>query len=178
MKTTIPSCAVTVCLLLLVAAPASALDRYAFGLGFFGSAGGTLGGDPDADLDNLGFQVAFSWQTQIRTYLMVRAGQMELEVDEGGGLLDSDLSWLTIAGEYRFTDTAWDSGLFLGLGAYEQSGSPLLPDDTAVGLTLGTTARFQLTRRLDILLELVGHFTDLDATDTFATGNVGLQFRF
>lgn len=162
----------------LAAAPeAAALDRYAYSIGVDAVAGGPPNSEPDADLDNFGGQVVFGWQSELRTYVVTRAGQLSLDVDEGDGLLDSDLRWLTVSGEYRFSDAAWDSGLFVGIGFYEEEGSAI-GDDSGLGLTLGTTARFPIVERLDLMLELAGHFTELERADVFVSGGAGVSFRF
>jgi hypothetical protein len=40
------------------------------------------------------------------------------------------------------------------------------------------TGDFRLTDRFSIVIELSGHYTDLDAADLLAMGHAGVAFRF
>ena len=64
----------------------------------------------------------------------------------------------SIAGEYRFRQPSYDFGIYLGLGGYELAGDDFFEgevDDRGLGLALGFTGDFDLTRRLSVVVELL-----------------------
>lgn len=165
---------------LLIAAPVSGQDSYSFTASLLGSLGGSLDADPDAGLGNTGFQLNFAWVTDVNTHVVARAGELTFSDEQLDQLTDPELRYITLAGEYKFDEHYFRSGLFLGLGYYELEGLSGLTtvDDTAIGLTGGATGEFQITRRFSILLELSLHFADLEGPQLFAIGHGGLAFHF
>ncbi len=159
--------------------PGSSLaqSRYPYIVGLMGGLGGATDANPDTDLDNVGWQALFAMDIDVRTLFSVRVGQLDLETD-AGELFDSELNYVTLSGEYRMTAGFYESGLFLGLGYYDRGGAPLLPDDSAIGLTLGTSGDFRLTDRFSLLIELAGHYADLEQAQFFLHGHVGVAFHF
>jgi hypothetical protein len=114
--------------------------------------------------------------------VVARLGQLDLEPGDGfGAFVSARLRYLTVAGEYRFRRAWHDSGIFLGLGAYELDGRLSeggRRDQTAAGVTGGVTGDFRLTHRLSVLVELAGHWADLDEANVFLTFHAGLGIRF
>ncbi len=177
----------TAALWLLAGAAYGANENYTFALSL------TLGGTSDADLgdlpstgsaadpgnDNIGFQASFSLHTEHSVLFVVRAGQLPLDIDEASsGIYDADLSYLVLAGEYRFPASFYESGLFIGLGAYDLSGGAFIRDETGFGLVIGVTGDFPITDRFSILGEIAGHATDLDYAGVFLTAGVGVAYHF
>lgn len=167
----------------LLTPAASAQELYTFTVGALGGFGGSLDADPGDDLGNLSYQLNFSIVTEPKTQLGLRLGQIDLDIDESFSLLDdADLTYLTVAGEYRFSETFYQSGIYLGLGAYRLEGIDRFlltsEEDTSFGVALGLTGEFELTRSLGVLVELSGHYADLDAAQVFIMGHVGLAFHF
>lgn len=169
-------------LLGLTASSARAIEPYSFSVALLGGLGGAPDADGNDDIDHRALQLNLAMVVQPETLLGLRIGEVELDDDAGvGGLADATLRYATISGEYRFDETFYESGLFVGLGAYDLSGDPLfegVDDDTAIGGTLGVTGEFLLTRRLSVLVELAGHWADLDRVQIFANGHAGVAFRF
>lgn len=168
-------------LLLAPASPARAIEDYNFTVGLLAGVGSALDAD-DNDTDNSSFQLDFGFVTDIRTHVVARLGRIDFGSDRLDSLTNADLTYLTVAGEYRFSEGYFESGLFLGLGVYELSGDRLdgSGDDseTSLGVTAGVTGEFEITRRLSFVLELAGHLVDLETSDAFATGHAGLAFHF
>lgn len=166
-----------VLLLLVALAPlsASAQSPYNYSVALMGGLGGSSDAD-DSNLDNFGWQARFAMELELHTLFSVRAGQLALDTDSA--LFDSDLSYLTVAGEYRFPAGFYESGLFLGLGAYDLTGDLLVEDETAIGLTLGTSGDFRVTDRVTVIVEFSGHYADLDYAQIFLMGHAGVSFRF
>ncbi len=165
----------------IVLAPSSGLAQsgYTYSIGLLGGLGGSADAEPDTGLDNLGWQARFSMELEVRTLFSVRAGQLQLAVDDvPGGLFDSDLSYVTLSGEYTFPAGFYESGVFIGLGAYDLSGDGVLADESAIGLTVGTSGDFRITKRLSCLIELAGHYADLDYAQLFFMAHAGLSFHF
>jgi hypothetical protein len=167
--------------LVLVAAvsAAGAQDRYPFRASAFLGLGGADSDEGGSSFDNDTFQLGFSWKSDDDILVGVRVG--ELSFDEGpGGRLGSDLTYATIGGEYLFNEGYYVSGVYLGLGWYglDEDALPQFDSDDAVGLALGLTGDFRMTDRFSILIELSGHYTDLDDADLLGMGHVGVAFRF
>jgi hypothetical protein len=146
-----------------------------------GGLGGAPGADGNDNLDNGALQLGFSLVTEPHTFLDLRIGRLRFSDDEPlESLLDADLTFVTIAGEYRFRERFYDSGLFLGLGGYrlEGTGPQGDSDETAIGITAGVVGEFPINRRFGIQAELTGHYTDLDDIDVLVTGQVGIAVHF
>ena len=165
-------------LAVLVLAPVGVMAQGAstYTIGLMAGLGGSTEDDPDTDLDNFGWQALFDMKIDSVTSWGVRAGQLSLETDDSA--FDIDLNYLTVAGQYRFSDDIVDSGLYLGLGVYDFDGEPAFGSDTALGLALGVTGRVGITEKLSVLLELSGHYADLDQAQFFVMGHVGLGYHF
>jgi hypothetical protein len=149
----------------------------------FGTAG--LGGPLDADqpdpgLDNGTFQLGFSWVTQPQARVGIRLGSADLG-DALEQLTDPTLDWLTIGGEYRYNETYFESGLYLGLGYYRLDGElgGVSEDESAVGVVLGATGEFPITPMFSIVGELSLHWADLErANQLFGFFHAGLAVSF
>ena len=173
-----------VCLLTLVAAllPAEAAaqeDQPLEASVLFG-----FGGSFDQDqsgLSNSGYQLGLSLGVARRTKVGVRFG----EIGYGGGELISTIasptfSYVTVGGEYTFSERYYESGIYLALGAYRLEGlvggQPF--DDSTVGLALGVTGEFEITRRFGMVLEAAGHVADFGPARYFITFHGGLAYHF
>lgn len=180
--------ALCACLSLAVLPSAvQAQDLYTYGVGVFGGFGGSLDVNPDAGLDNTSLQASFSMLTERRTLVTLRVGSIDFSGDGNGssGGFDvfskADLTYLTVAGEYRVRRAYYDSGLFLGLGGYRLEGTYPgggTDDETALGFTAGVTGDFPINSRFSVLVEFAGHFADLDTAQFFGTGHFGLVWHF
>jgi hypothetical protein len=162
--------------LLLPASSSAQQHQYNFSIGLLGGIGGSPDADPDLGVDNFGLEAFFSMETSIRTRFVVRAGQMGLESD--GGVIDTDLNYLTLSGEYEFHESSYEAGLFIGLGLYELDPTRGIPDESSVGLTIGTTGDIRLTDRLSVIIQISGHYVDFDYAQFFVMGHAGLAFHF
>lgn len=160
-------------LLTLALAPATALAQtpYTYTVGLMAGLGGSPEDQPDVGLDNFGWQALFEMSIDSTTHWGARAGELALD----GGGFNADLRYLTLAGEYSFADRLLDSGLYLGLGYYDLDAGG---GDSALGVVLGVTGDVHLSDRFTLMLELSGHYADLDATQFFAMAHVGVGYRF
>ncbi len=166
----------TVLLLLAGAASAGAQGQYSYTVSLGPTFGGSLDGEPDGGLDHAGFLASLSWRTQPRTSVGVRVGSTDLSGDQIGTLASPTFRYATIAGEYRFNDLYYESGVFMGLGVYQLGDG--IESDEGVGLTLGVTGDFPINERFSVVVELVGHYADLDASSTHATVHAGVAYHF
>lgn len=162
--------------LLLPAASSAQQHQFNYSVGLMGGVGGSPDAEPSIDLDNFGFEAFFSMETSIKTRFVVRVGQMGIESD--GAVIDADLNYLTLSGEYEFTESGYEGGLFMGLGYYELDPTRGIQDESAIGLTLGTTGDIRLTDRLSLLVQLSGHYADFDFAQFFLMGHVGVAYHF
>ena len=132
-------------------------------------------------IGNPTLQLAFAFRTEGRAYVGFRLGTADFGSAALNELTDSSLLYVSAAGEYRFRESYYESGVFLGLGLYSLDGTNPLGesvDDTSVGLVLGFTGDFKINPRFSILLELSGHFTSLDGARAFGTGLAGIAYHF
>lgn len=176
----LPRLILTAALLLLPGA-AGAQELYTFTAGLMGGIGGSVDAEPGDGLDNTGFQLNLAMVTEPRTHVGVRLGRLSLDSEERfGSLSEAELSYATIAGEYRFPQSYYESGLYIGLGGYRLEGDRGNRDesDTAIGLNLGVTGEFKVTSWLGVLVELSGHYADLDEAQLFGMGHAGIAIHF
>lgn len=173
--------------LVLLPGAARAQEPYTFTVGLLGGLGGSFDADPGNDLGNTGYQLNLSMVTEPRTHVGVRLGNLALDrEDRFGSLTDADLSYVTVAGEYRFPEAYYESGIFAGLGGYRLEGTSggiggiggKDRSDTSIGLTVGVTGEFRITRWLAVLVELSGHYADFEEAQLFAMGHGGIAVHF
>ncbi len=169
----------------LLAGPASAQDLKPFRVSLFSGLGGSFNSAADTGFDNSSFQLGFAWARDQITLVGVRYGQLDLDhgIPGEAGIpaeLGAELTYITIAGEYVFSEGYYDSGIYLGLGLYELEGTKSLRglDETAIGVTVGVTGEFPITDRWVVLVEISGHYADLSRINLFGMGHAGLAFRF
>lgn len=140
--------------------------------------GGTSDAEPDPGFDNLGFQAMFALERSPHVFFSARAGILPMDTDEGGGLFDADLSYITVGGEYHFPEGFYESGLIIGIGFYDLSGDTFVPDESSFGFNLGVNGDFRINDRFSIIGELSGHIVDMDYTNFFITANAGVAYHF
>ncbi len=165
-----------VLLLLAGAATADAQERYGYTISLGPTWGGSLDGEPDSGFDHAGVLAGFSWRTQSRALVGLRFGSVELRDDRMDDLESPTFRYATIAGEYRFNDISYESGVFMGLGVYQLGDG--VESDEGVGLTVGVTGDFPINRRISVLVELTGHYADLDAASLHASVHAGVAYSF
>jgi hypothetical protein len=173
-----------VCLLiagvLVVPAGARAQEDQPLEASLLVSAGGSIDED-SAGLGNSGFQLGLSLRVDRRTKVGARYGEIGYGAgDRVGTVFNPTFSYLTIGGEYSFSEGYYESGIYLALGAYRLEGTELgqSVSDSTVGLALGVTGEFEITRRLGFVLEASGHFADFAAARYFITFHGGLAYHF
>lgn len=143
-----------------------------------------LGGSYDEDqsgLGNSGYQLGLSLGVARRTKVGVRVGEIGYDTgDFVGSVANPDFSYITIGGEYTFSERYYESGIYFALGAYEldglQGGLPF--EDTTIGVAVGITGEFEITRRLGFVIEGAGHFADFGVARYFITFHGGLAYHF
>ena len=168
-------------LLGLVPAAGRAQELYNYSVDLLGTLGGSPDADPGSSLTNTGYQVNLLLVTEPRTLVGIRTGQLALDKDGlFNDLADAKLTYATVGGEYRARQSSFESGLFVGIGGYRLEGTlPLRSvSSSSWGLSLGVTSEFYVTRRIGILLELSGHYTDLDEVQFFVMGHGGVAVHF
>lgn len=172
----VTSLALATVLALPLAAPEAALaQQHPFFVGALGGIGGATEEDP---FEDPAVQLLFGYERGVRDFVVVRAGRLDL--DSGDGVLDfqGDLEWLTVVSEYRLPEGFYISGLFLGLGYYQRGGNFGFEDDEAWGVTLGIDGEFPITERWSVLVELSGHWADLEGEQVFTMALGGVTFSF
>ncbi len=151
---------------------------HTFTLSFMGGLGGSIDEDRGG-YDNRVLQLGFSVATESSVEVAARVGSQGFGSDEVvGKLLDADLSYATIAGEYTFGERGYESGIFLGFGAYRFEGTRRFTGEAVsssrVGVTGGLTGEFDVTERIGFLAELSLHLVPGAEAEVFANGLVGL----
>ena len=167
-------------------------SRYTAGVTFgFGSPTGS--GPSGSTIDDVylvndsfefGYQLMFGMEVRRGTLFAVRFGQVDVEIASPaalsvfGGPIGSDLSYLTLTGEYRMPAGSYQSGFFMGLGYYSVDGKNVFDDDDGLGLTLGVDGDIRINDRWSILVEFSGHYADLEYAQFFIMAHAGLAFHF
>lgn len=153
---------------------AEAESGYDFSLGVLGGFGGTE--DTDSYTEQ-SFQIFGAMELYPRTFFTVRYGQLALDQDSGS-LPEGDLSFLSVATEYRYPAGFYSSGLFIGLGYYDLQSDNGFFDESAFGLNLGVTGDIPITPHWSVMLEFSGHYADLESTQLLLMGHAGIVFHF
>lgn len=172
-------------LLACVAAPLTAAEQqesYTFTLGLLGGVGGALDAEPDPGLGQSSWMLAAGMVSAPRTLVVVRAGRLAIEGDPAfERFSQADLEYVNIAGEYRFAQPTYDFGSYIGLGYYRMNGDLLAGGDSSesdLGIVLGLTGDFDITRYLSFVAEISGHYVFLGDANIFAMANAGLAVHF
>ena len=172
-------CFVTLGALLLPAGAAAQEDQPLEAAVLFG-----VGGSFDEDqsgLGNTGYQVNLSLGVARRTKVGVRFGEIGYDGGDLVGVVSSPtFSYINVSGEYTFSERYYESGIYMGLGAYTLEGvlGGQAFDDSTLGLVLGVTGEFEITRRLGFVVEGAGHLADFGPARYFITFHGGLAYHF
>jgi hypothetical protein len=168
--------------LLLLPAAAGATDLYNYTVGVLGGLGGSFDADPGGSLNNTGLQVNLGLVTETATHLVVRVGKLNLDKDAFfGSLTGADLKYATIGGEYRYTESFYESGVYVALGAYRLQGTSAAgrdSRDTTWGVSAGFTGELPIKRWLGIQAEISGHYVDFSEAQFFGMAQAGVVFHF
>jgi hypothetical protein len=175
-----------VCGLILVAGgvgAAAAQERYTFTAALAGGLAGVLddAGAGGRDFEHPALQAMFGMFTDERTLTTLRVGQIAFDAPRAvAGLTDAELQYVDVAGEYRFRQTAYDFGIFLGVGGYRVSGDAIAGEtsESALGAALGFTGEFDLTRRLSLVAEIDFHYVFFDDESLHGAALAGLAVHF
>lgn len=163
-------------------AAAEQQESYTFTLGLLGGLGGALDAEPDPGLGQTSWALAAGMVTAPRTLVVVRAGRLAIEGDPAfERFAKADLEYVNIAGEYRFAQPTYDYGTYIGLGYYQMKGDLLTGGETKesdLGIVLGLTGDFDITRYLSFIGEVSAHYVFLDDASIYAMANVGLAIHF
>ena len=169
--------------LALIAAPRPAAGQAksttnlsTYSLTLLGGVGGSAD-ESESGFDNSALQVGFSVVTERSVKVGARLGSLG-SIERMGGLLDTDLTYLTISGEYAFGEAGYQSGVFFGLGLYRVEGLRRFTgadeSTTTAGLTGGINAYFDVARRVDIVAELAVHGLTQGESQFFVTALAGV----
>lgn len=163
-------------------AAAEQQESYTFTVGLLGGFGGALDANPDPGLQQTNWLLAAGMVTAPRTLVVVRAGRLSIDGDRAyERFSQADLAYVNVAGEYRFAQPTYDYGMYLGLGYYRLNGDLLAggtKQETDLGIVLGMTGDFDLTRHLSIIAEISGHYVFLKENHIFGMADVGLAVHF
>ncbi len=167
---------------LALASAVSAQDSYAFTVALWGGVGGAFDTPGKQELGESAYQVSLAMLTDDRTLTVARIGSIAFASDGAGSSnRDLRLEFVNLAGEYRFRQPAYDYGFFLGIGAYRVRDAPTNASgdgESALGLALGFTGDFDLSRHLSIVAELDYHYTFLDEFNSYGAALGGIAIHF
>jgi hypothetical protein len=157
-------------------------ESYTYTVSVLGGIGGALDADIDPGLGEPSFMVEASIVTEPRTIVGVRAGRLKIDGDEGfEEFADAELEYVNVAGEYRFNQSIYDYGVYLGVGYYKLSGDLRTGEEhheSDLGAVLGFTGDFDVTRHFSIVGDFAVHYVWVDAASIYAMGNIGVAFHF
>jgi hypothetical protein len=153
-----------------------------FMVGVLGGVGGSPDVKPGQSYGNPGFQIDLGYFTEPQQLVAVHLGSLDLSSKPTFGSLDNaKLTYANIGGEYRFQESYYESGIFIGLGAYRLNGNGAnggSTSTTAVGGAFGITGEFKFTKQFGFLVEFSAHYVDFRDQHVFVMGHGGLSFHF
>jgi hypothetical protein len=168
--------------LLLLPAVGGAQELYTYTVGVLGGLGGSFDANPGGSFGNKGFQVNLGLVTEPGTHLVLRTGRLSLDRDGFFGTLSgADMDYVTIGGEYRYSEEFYESGVFVALGGYRLNGkqpSGREVNDDTWGVSVGFTGELPIKPWLGIQAELSGHYIDFSQAQFFAMAHAGVVFHF
>lgn len=150
------------------------------------SALGGLGASVDnSGSAGFGLQLGGALVVDRQTNIWLRVGSLGFDTgDEQGSLRNADLTYLDIGGEYQFFEGYYESGVFIGLGAYNLNATRVgavgsqSVDDTVLGLVIGVSGEFKVTPKFAFLVEADGHIIDNDDAQVIGTLHAGVAWHF
>jgi len=170
---------------LALPAAASAQDLYNWSVGVMGGIGGSVDVKPGSrDFSNASWQIEALALTESRTFLGLRVGHLALGGKDTlfGSRVGADLSYVTLSGQYMYEESYYDSGVYLGLGAYRLGGNDAVTgasaSKTVAGGVLGLTGDFKASKRFSVVLEISGHYIDIRQAHIYGMAHGGLSFHF
>lgn len=163
--------------------PVQAQD-YTWTLSLLGGVGSPLreGGGAEG-----GYQVGFGLQFEPGANVWLHAGQLDFDTGSSvGDLTNGSITYVNIGGEYQFNENYYDSGIFIGLGAYDLESRLVLAEgvlaptssDTVIGLVLGATGEFKITPSFIFLVEITAHILDSPNVRVLGTALAGFGLHF
>jgi hypothetical protein len=166
--------------LLCGSAPLTAQSTTLWRVGLAAGIGGTEDADVSPGYDASVLQLTLGMNGEAGTSLVARIGSMDFDGEQINSLVDPEMRWATLGGEYRFRGRWFESGLFLALGGYQLEGdfAGVSEDETAWGLSFGSTAEWRLSQHFSVDAELSGHWADFDQAQIFLVGLVGVSVHF
>ncbi|HVR06600.1 MAG TPA: hypothetical protein VMW75_01010 [Thermoanaerobaculia bacterium] len=166
-------------------AAAPAQELYNWTVGLMGGIGGSVDVKPGSrSFSNASWQIEGLVLTETHTYLALRAGQLALGGRDTlfGSRTGADLSYVTLAGQYMFQESYYDSGVYLGLGAYRLGGNDAVTgasaSKTVAGGVFGLVGDFRASRRISVVVEASGHYIGISNAHIYAMAHAGLAFHF
>ena len=162
-------------LLALGALTAPAAEAETYHLGLLGGVGGAVDGDP---FDHTALEAQFGYRRGLRDLMMLRVGRLDLDASDQLFDVNGELTWLTLTSEYRLPEDFYISGFFVGLGLYQRRNDFGLGDDEGVGATFGIDGEFAITEHWGAIVQLTGHWADLNAEQFWTTAMGGITFSF
>ncbi|MEM6794256.1 MAG: hypothetical protein AAF725_09755 [Acidobacteriota bacterium] len=148
-----------------------------------------VGGSPDGDeFSGLGFQLSASWEWRLNTLAQLRVGGLDLDLDRdnGGTLQPAEMTFISLATEYRHNADFYDAGVIIGVGFYRlesdsafgSSGFLAGEDESSIGLHAGVSGHFDLTDTWSVPVEILVHYADFDQAQLFITAQAGIAYSF
>jgi len=158
-----------------------AADNTTNRISLYGGFGGSVDQN-DAGYGNIGFQLGYSVAMGNRTDVELRVGELDFGSEDSIDLLSApSITYATIVSQYRFPEKFYESGLYLGLGAYRIEGLDVFNEsfqDTNMGIAFGATGHFDLARSWVVLVELSGHYMNASYFEFLAMVHAGVGYRF
>jgi hypothetical protein len=165
----------------LGAVAAGAQESSTFIASLAGGASGAFDDESSSDFGHATVQAAFGMFTDERTLTVVRVGRIDLDDGlEAAGLHDARIEYANVAGEIRWRQPAYDFGLYLGVGAYRLEGERggRRDEQTDLGVVVGFTGDFDVTRRFSVVAEADLHYAFFDDVRLYGAALVGVAVHF
>ena len=167
---------------LLIGSVAEAQDRGIYSVSVLAGVSGAFDSNGERAFDHTARVLAVGMNTGEQVWTSIRLGSLALDDEElAVGRADGEIEYLSIAAENRFRLNAYTFGVFGGLGLYQLDALLLeggREQKEALGLSLGFTGDFDITRRISIVAEVATHYVFFGETSFFGSALAGVAVHF
>lgn len=143
--------------------------------------------DSTFSFSNTSFDIFWGRPLDADTFLKLKVGRIETQVPvayrvDGNNTLfrrdaEGEVTHLAANVEYRFDEPYGSTGIFAGIGMYQQSAEDA-DSSSSFGVNAGVSADFPITRRYGFIVETAYHWVRTDFQPRYLTVSGGLRVSF
>jgi len=132
-------------------------------------------------LSNSVREIWYGYSLEPDTMLKIKAGEITAPLGDADAdppdVKKGRIEHLTVAIDYRFSETFGTTGLFAGAGLYKQRSGGSPDEGTDYGFSVGANGDFPLSRRYGVIIEGTYHWVNYSYKPRFLTITGGLRIK-